>query len=117
SPPSETLLSATDDASMFDLAPVSLWLEDYSRLKALFEEWRRAGVKDLRGYLGQDIERVKLCASRLQVVKVNRRTLSLYEVDDLADLVANLASIFRDDMLLAHLEELAQLWEGNSEFY
>src|SRR5271170_931142 len=109
--------SAIDDASTFDLAPVSLWLENYSRLKALFEEWRRAGVSDLRDYLGQDLERVRACASRLQVVKVNRRTLTLYEVDDLADLVANLTSIFRDDMLLTHLEELVQLWEGKSEFY
>ena len=29
------------DAEMFELAPVSLWLEDYSALKALFEQWRR----------------------------------------------------------------------------
>ena len=27
-----------DDAEMFDLAPVSLWLEDYSAMKSLFEE-------------------------------------------------------------------------------
>ena len=26
-----------DDAEMFELAPVSLWLEDYSALKELFE--------------------------------------------------------------------------------
>jgi len=29
-----------DDAETFDLAPVSLWLEDYSALHALFAEWR-----------------------------------------------------------------------------
>ena len=31
-----------DDAEMFDLAPVSLWLEDYSGIRQLFEEWRAA---------------------------------------------------------------------------
>ena len=29
-----------DDANMFEVAPVSLWLEDYSALKTLFDEWR-----------------------------------------------------------------------------
>ena len=111
------LSAGSDDASMFELAPVSLWLEDYSALKAQFEEWRRAGVTDLRDYLGQDLERVKTCASLLRVLKVNRKTLSLFEVTDLAHLTANLGSILRDDMLLTHLEELAQLWEGKTEFF
>ena len=30
-----------DDAEMFELAPVSLWLEDYSGLKRLFAAWRQ----------------------------------------------------------------------------
>jgi PAS domain-containing protein len=106
----------SEDARMFELAPVSLWLEDYSGLKALFEEWRSAGVADLRAYLRQDLERVKLCASRLRVVKVNRRTLTLFEVADVEELVASLGSILRDDMLLTHLEELVQLWEGKTKF-
>ncbi|HLW90900.1 MAG TPA: sensor domain-containing diguanylate cyclase [Roseiarcus sp.] len=106
-----------DDASMFELAPVSLWLEDYSALKSLFGEWRRAGVKDLRAYLNDDLGRVKLCAGLLKIIKVNRKTLTLYEVEDTAQLAANLLSILRDDMLLTHLEELAQLWDGKHEFY
>ncbi len=105
-----------DDASMFELAPVSLWLEDYSELKALLDEWRRAGVTDLRAYLREDLDRVRRCASRLKVVKVNAKTLSLFEVASLAELVANLGSIFRDDMMLTHLEELVQLWEGKTQF-
>jgi diguanylate cyclase (GGDEF)-like protein len=106
-----------DDASMFELAPVSLWLEDYSGLKALFDEWRRTGVTDLRAYLSEDLERVKHCASRLRVIKVNAKTLSLYEVKDVDELVANMSRILRDDMLLTHLEELVQLWDGAAQFF
>jgi hypothetical protein len=47
-----------DDGEMFDCAPVSLWLEDYSGLKALFREWRLAGVVSLRDYLGEDIHKL-----------------------------------------------------------
>ena len=65
----------SNDAVMFDLAPVSLWLEDFSGVKELFDEWRRGGVTDLRGFLLADASRVKACSDRIKVVKVNRRTL------------------------------------------
>ena len=40
-----------DHVTMFELAPVSLWLEDYSGLRRLFDAWRAAGISDLRAYL------------------------------------------------------------------
>ena len=40
-----------DDAEMFDLAPVSLWIEDYSAVRALFEQWRAEGVGDIEAFL------------------------------------------------------------------
>lgn len=105
-----------DDAGMFQLAPVSLWLEDYSGLKQLFDEWRAAGVTSLRNHLLADPERVRACSGCIRVIKVNRKTLSLFEADDLPHLVSNLSRIFRNDMLHAHIDELMQLWDGNLEF-
>ncbi len=104
------------DAEMLDLAPVSLWLEDYSGLKALFETWRAAGVTDLRAYLMDDVARVQACSDQIRVMKVNRKTLSLFEADDLAHLVGNLDKVFRNDMLDTHIGELVQLWNGDVEF-
>lgn len=98
-----------DAAEMFDLAPVSLWLEDYSTVRLLFEEWRAAGITSLRDYLRDHPDRVKMCSDRIRVLKVNRRTLSLFKADDLPHLIGNLDRIFRDDMLTAHVDELAQL--------
>src|SRR3954447_13617636 len=88
-----------DDAEMFELAPVSLWLEDYSGLKELFSQWREAGVTSLRDYLLEDTARVEVCSSLIRVIKVNRKTLSLFEAEDLTQLVSNLGRIFRNDML------------------
>jgi diguanylate cyclase (GGDEF)-like protein len=105
-----------DHAEMFDRAPVSLWLEDYSRLKALFDEWRRGGVTDIRAYLREDLARARACSGRIRLLKVNRKTLALYEAKDISDLAANLDRVFRDEMLTTHIEELAQLWDGRLEF-
>jgi diguanylate cyclase (GGDEF)-like protein len=106
----------SDDATMFALAPVSLWLNDFSGIKILLEQWREAGVKSLRQHLSDDVERLETCARLIRVVDVNRKTLSLFEAEDYPRLIANLNNIFRDDMLVAYLEELVQLWEGQTEF-
>jgi diguanylate cyclase (GGDEF)-like protein len=106
----------SDDTEMFELAPVPLWLEDYSALKRLFAGWRRDGVTDLRAYLTDDLARVKECSEQIKVLKVNRATLDVFEARDCADLVGNLSRVFRDDMLKSHLEELVQLWDGKTSF-
>ena len=48
-----------DDTKMFDLAPVSLWIEDFSAVKALFEQWRAEGVADLKTFLAGNPEWTK----------------------------------------------------------
>lgn len=105
------------DATMFELAPVSLWLEDYSAIAALFKEWRRDGVTSLRDFLHANPAKVKECSDRIRVVRVNKRTLELFEAPDLDNLVANLGDIFRNDMFKTHIEELDQLWNGNTAFH
>ena len=104
-------------ARMFDLAPVSLWLEDCSKVKACFDEFRARGVVDLRSYLREDLARVSASSNLINVVEVNRKTLSLFEAADFETLTANLPRIFRDDMFATHIDELGQLWDGHQEFF
>jgi diguanylate cyclase (GGDEF)-like protein len=47
---------------------------------------------------------------------VNRRTLQLFEADDLQHLVDNLGRVFRDAMFEQHVSELEQLWNGQTHF-
>lgn len=103
---------STDFESMFDFAPMSLWLEDYSGLRRLFEAWRREGVVDLVAHLNADPKHVRECMARLQVLRVNQSTLSLFGAQDQAELLSRLHSVFRDDMAAPLIHELDQLWRG-----
>lgn len=49
--PPPYLQADADFEAIFELAPVSLWLEDFSALRALFERWRAEGVTDLAAHL------------------------------------------------------------------
>ena len=102
---------------MFALAPISLWLEDFSGVKAIFDSWRAEGVTDLRAHLAAHPELVKACSLKIRVLEVNQRTLALFGASSVAHLTSNLDKVFRDDMLKSHVEELSQLWEGKPEFF
>lgn len=101
---------------MFDLAPVSLWLEDYSGLRDLLDEWQADGMTDLRMHLRERPVRVAECFSRMRVVKVNRCTLDMYGADNVDHLVANLPRVQRDGNFGQHVEALTALWEGRQRF-
>ncbi|MGP1629000.1 MAG: sensor domain-containing diguanylate cyclase [Giesbergeria sp.] len=106
----------TDFEHMFELAPVSLWLEDFSALKLLFDGWRAEGVTDLRAHLNADPQRLRQCTASLKVLRVNQRTLSLVAADSAEQLFAQLDRVFRDDMHERVADELVQLWSGAEGF-
>lgn len=106
----------TFDATVFDLAPVAMWIEDFSAVKQQFELWRAEGVEDIRAFLKEDLSRVAACSQKIRVLQVNSKTLELYEARDLDHLVENISIVFCEDMFESHINELAALWEGKSEF-
>ncbi|MDM0070169.1 GGDEF domain-containing protein [Variovorax sp. J31P207] len=104
--------ASTDLESMFDLSPVSLWLEDYSGLKDLFDQWRLAGVTDLAAHLAADPARIRDCMACYKVLRVNQHTLTLFGARSQDHLLAALDQVFRDDMADCVMHELEQLWQG-----
>lgn len=113
---SSSLSPDADFEHMFEIAPVSLWLEDYSGVKQLFERWREEGVEDLAAHLRARPELVRNYGANIRVVKVNQRTLELFTAPDQATLVASLDRVFRDDMLDQAAAEMVQLWSGALSF-
>ncbi len=113
---SSALSSPSDFEQMFELAPVSLWLEDFSAVRALFARWRSEGVTDLAQHLRAHPERLGDYGASIRVLKVNRRTLELFAAPDQASLEAGLSQVFSGDMREHVIAEIEQLWNGASEF-
>lgn len=112
-----SLPSPGDDFEhMFDIAPVSLWLEDFSALKVLLDGWRAEGVEDIEAFVRADPRRMAQYGASLKVLRVNQRTLELFAAPDEATLLVSLGQVFRGDMLDQAVHELRQLWSGALEF-
>ncbi len=108
--------SVAGQDDLFELMPVALWEEDFTALKAIFDEWRAAGVVDLHAYLQADLERVRLCAHSIQIKRVNQRALSMLGAESLEQLSDNLSSVIRGEAFLPYMQELLQIWSGNTSF-
>jgi len=109
--------SSADLESMFELAPVSLWLEDFSGLKTILDGWRAEGVQDLRAWLQADPARRHACMASLRVLQVNQRTLELFRAASQQELLSRLDEVFRGDMSDSVVDELCQLWDGGLGFH
>jgi diguanylate cyclase (GGDEF)-like protein len=105
-----------DPALLIEHAPISLWFEDFSGVRELFDTWRAEGVEDIHAHFAADPSRVDACAAAIRVLSVNQRTLDLLGARDCAELVANLERVFRDDMRVQHARDMAALWEGKTGF-
>ena len=108
--------SPADFEQLFESAPISLWLEDYSALKTLFEQWREQGVTDLGAFLRASPGRLAQCSACLKVIKVNQKTLQVFAASSQQQLLSRLAEVFRDDMFDNMVNELSHLWRGELEF-
>jgi len=115
-PSPDPATAGVEYSQMFDLAPVSLWLEDYSQLKARFEALRAAGVGDLAAHLARHPEEVAHLSRCIRLLRVNQRTLTLYEAHSQAELEQNIERVFREVMYTTFAGELVMLWEGRLQF-
>jgi PAS domain-containing protein len=105
-----------DFERMFYSAPISLWLEDYSALKNLFDGWRAQGVSDLAAHLRSTPALVAKCSGCLRVLRVNQKTLDVFAARSQSDLLSRLQEVFRDDTYEQMVRELVYLWSGTLRF-
>jgi diguanylate cyclase (GGDEF)-like protein len=101
-----------DWRAVYDHAPASLWIEDFSALHRRLQQLRAAGVEDFDAYVDAHPYLINECMAKIEVVDVNATTLRLYKARDRDELLANLHRIFRDDMERSFREELRKLWDG-----
>jgi len=98
--------------NLFEYAPISLWEEDYSGIKRLFDGLRLQGVSSLETYLQAHPDFVDACMRQIRLVHVNQQTLDLLKAASQEQLAAQLDKVFRGGMRPLFQAELLALWAG-----
>lgn len=98
--------------SLFEYAPISLWEEDFSGIKRLFDGLRKQQVSSLEPYLETHPDFVDDCMRQITLVHVNRQTLSMLKAGSQEQLAEELKRVFRGGMVSHFRTELLALWNG-----
>jgi PAS domain S-box-containing protein len=101
---------------LFEHSPISLWEEDFSRVKQYINRLRASGIKDFRIYFDARPEEVVRCASMVKIVEVNEATLALYQAESVEAFENGLGQIFGQEAYDVFKEELITIAEGQTKF-
>jgi len=97
---------------VFDAAPVSLWIEDFSRVKTLIDRAKADGATDFAGHIAAHPDFVDDAITAIEVVDVNAFTLRLFRAESVDELIRRSSEVLREDMRTGFVHELAALWDG-----
>ena len=74
---------------LFEHSPVSLWVEDFSRIRNLLEDLRSRHIVDLRVFMDVHPDFVRQCLNEIKVIDVNQATLDMFRAADRQTLLQN----------------------------
>ena len=97
--------------ALFENSPISLWEEDFSRLKSHFDQLKKDGVEDFSRYFSDHPEEITRCIRMVRIVDVNRSTLALYEAiskKELLDSIHRILPQTAQSILKTELVAMAQ---------
>jgi len=102
--------------NLFEMSPVSLWLEDCSAVKARLEELKMSGVEDIETYLEAHPEEVARCAGLVSVLDVNQTTLDLLEAPSKEELTKGLEGLLTPKAMEVFKEEIVSFFKRTTSF-
>ncbi len=100
---------------VFENSPVSIWEEDFSEVKALFDDLKSKGITDIENYFAEHPETTLRCAELVKIVNVNKSALLLHAANSKHELIENLVSTFTPESFDTFRKELIYLWKGGTE--
>jgi PAS domain S-box-containing protein len=112
----ELVESETRYRGLFEDSPISLWEEDFTAVKVYIDQLKDSGVTDFRTYFKNHPETVQECATRVNIIEVNRATLEMLQADSKAVLLDNLPQVFTEESFQVFQEEIIALAEGKTVF-
>jgi diguanylate cyclase (GGDEF)-like protein len=99
--------------TLFEYAPISLWEQDFSQIKSLFDNLKKQGVTNFDSYLDSHPEFIDECMQAIKVLNVNQQTIAMFRADSKETFLSNLNLVFRDGMRHHFRDELLALWRGD----
>ena len=98
------------DLTIFNLSPMAMWIQDFSEIKKIFQQWVDSGITDLEHYLLEDPDRLNPCLAVIKTIEVNQSTLNLYEANDLEEILQSFRYLHAEKISVEKVKFFMALW-------
>lgn len=114
---SEKALKESEDKfrGFFENAPIGIWVEDFSAVKLIIDEWKANNI-DIRQYLGNHPDEVKNLASLVRIIDLNQTSIDMLGETSKESFKENLATYLNEESFVSFKEEMIILAEGSTSF-
>ena len=97
---------------IFQSTGVSIWEEDFSRVKDAIDDLKAKGVRDLREYCAAHPEFVERAIGMVKIADVNDATVKLFAAESRDELLVSLQRIFLPETVEVFVAVLVAIAEG-----
>ena len=104
--------SETRYRSLFQDYPISIWEEDFSKVKAYLDDLRASGVTDFTTYFKEHPDAVTHCVDLVRIIAANEAALALRGAESQDDFSQGLNGFLSEGALVGFAEELVQIAGG-----
>jgi|GEM_PF-640828 len=101
--------------NLFEDAPISLWEQDFSKVKKQLDNLIDADI-DVSKYLSENKKKLLEMLNSIKILDVNNATLNLFKATSKEDLKKNVTTIFTDKFLNTMREVFIRASTGNILF-
>jgi PAS domain S-box-containing protein len=102
--------------NIFQTAGVSIWEEDFSKVKTAIDELKAQGIRDFGHYFTTHPEFVRQAITMVRIVNVNEATLKLLAARRKEDLLVSLHKVFLPESEDVFAQVLIAIAEGRTLF-
>ncbi|MDP8220522.1 MAG: PAS domain S-box protein [Candidatus Stygibacter frigidus] len=102
--------------SLFENSPISLWEEDGSELKFYLDNLPPEARKDLNSHFEDNPEELFKCAEMVKVIRVNQKTVEMYEASSNQEFMISLNKMFTERAIETMKDEICWLYSNEKPF-
>lgn len=95
--------------SLFEDSPVSIWEENFSRVKQRLDQLKAEGIEDFYEYFATNRTQLLEIAELIEVIDVNQETIKLFGARNKEELRDNFTNIYTEQSLNQLIEELVNI--------
>jgi PAS domain S-box-containing protein len=102
--------------ALFELAPVSFWVEDFSEVIATLEALKAEGVRDFPAHFAAHPEILVELSQKIRIIEVNDLTPVMFGARSKEELMGSLDKVFVPESYLAFFDQMVALAGGERSF-